>query len=82
MQSGVAAKMDIDPADEVTPKHLRVGINSSLVNSSSLASLLISKGIITELEYITAVADGMEDEKKAYEEYLREATGNDRISLL
>lgn len=63
MQSGVAA----DPTNpELTPKHLRVGVNSAMVEHAALVSLLLKKGIISEAEYYTALADGMEAERDKY----------------
>ena len=69
MQSGVAMEIELGSA-QATPKHLRVGVNSSLVNSSALGELLIAKGIITEGEYLEAMAAGMEREQKKYEDEL------------
>jgi hypothetical protein len=69
MQSGVASKMEIDPA-ETTGKHLRVGVNSALVSHSALVRLLVAKGVITLEEYFAAAADAMEDEKRLYEREL------------
>lgn len=74
MQTGVAAKMNYDQA-ETAPKHLRVGINSAMVEHSALAALLIEKGVISEAEYLTALADGMERERDTYAEWLRAAFG-------
>ena len=71
MQSGVAAENGRDQE----PKHLRVGVNSALVDSSSLAKLLIDKGVITPVEYHEAIADGMEAEVRRYEERLSRAKG-------
>ena len=55
---------------DMTPKHLRVGINSALVESAALAGLLISRGVITEEEYFETIADAMEAEKRRYEQML------------
>jgi len=74
MQSGVAAEMNHHP-QPTEPKHLRTGINSSLVNSSALGKLLIDKGLITELEYIQAIRDGMAEEVQRYEQRLSEHYG-------
>jgi hypothetical protein len=74
MQSGVAAKMERDPS-ETKPKHLRVGVNSAMVENSALVRLLISKGILTEEEWAQALADGMEDEVRLYEQWLSEKLG-------
>lgn len=65
MQSGVALKMGRDPK-ETEPKHLRVGINSAMVDSAALARLLMTKGVITEEEFYKALADQMEEEVASY----------------
>lgn len=71
MQTGVAIEMGIDERASATePKHLRVGVNSAMVNMAALARLLMDKGIITPEEYTKANADEMEAEHKRYEERL------------
>lgn len=78
MQSGVRGMMDVEAdhqqKDPMTwthsPKHLRVGVNSALVDNAALAKLLVSKGVITELELWQALVDGMEAEVRRYEEEL------------
>jgi hypothetical protein len=75
MQSGVAMEMNIHP-EPTEPKHLRVGVNTALTDHASLAKLLISKGVITEDEYFEALADGMEAEKRRYEEHLSRLLGS------
>ena len=74
MQTGVAYKMAKD-TNETAPKHLRVGVNSALVQDSALALLLMEKGIITEDEYFDAVNEAMEREVKGYEEELKRLYG-------
>lgn len=74
MQSGVAAEMPIDPS-ATTPKHLRVGVNVAMSDHGSLARLLIAKGVISEAEYLAAIADGMEAEARKYEQRLSEHYG-------
>lgn len=74
MQSGVAAKMNID-SGETTPKHLRVGVNSAMVDSAAVARLLIEKGVFTKNEYVEAVTVEMEREAKRYENYLTDHYG-------
>jgi hypothetical protein len=69
MQSGVAMEMQNDPSS-TSPKHLRVGVNSAMVDSATIARLLIDRGIFTEAEFRSALADQMEVEKKLYEERL------------
>ena len=51
-----------------TPKHLRVGINSSLLTVNAIAVLLIDKGLITREEYLRAVADEAEAEVARHED--------------
>lgn len=71
MQSGVAAEMQLPGRHAATePKHLRVGVNTALRDHASLVQLLITKGIITEVEYVEAIADGMETEQREYEQRL------------
>lgn len=66
MQAGVA--LDVARgASDCTPKHLRVGVNAAMVDSGALAQLLIKKGVFTEEEYLTALAEGAEAERARYE---------------
>jgi hypothetical protein len=66
MQTGVAFTMDLDPT-QTSPKHLRVGVNSALADLGSLGQLLINKGLVSKLELWTALVEGAEREKAAYE---------------
>lgn len=75
MQSGVAMKMNYE-SKGTEPKHLRVGVNSALVDSSAIATLLMQKGVFTMAEYTEAVADAMEAEVKTYEDELTEHIGS------
>lgn len=74
MQSGVASEMRYNdkPTD---PKHLRVGVNASMVDMAGLVTLLVEKGVITESEYYKAIADSMEREVARYEELLSHSYG-------
>lgn len=76
MQSGVAMTMNYDQA-ETRPKHLRVGVNSALVSLRALCDLLVAKGVLTEQEYFTTLADAMEQEAKMYEASLNKRFGTD-----
>jgi hypothetical protein len=58
-----------------TLKHLRVGVNSAMVDHSALASLLIEKGIITKLEYVEALRDAMRAEVERYTVLVAERLG-------
>jgi hypothetical protein len=84
MQSGIAADMESDPSGSrgaATPKQLRVGVNSALVNDAALATLLIAKGIITQAEYMDALADAAEAEQARYEQLLSDRFGGQKITL-
>jgi hypothetical protein len=74
MQAGVAFMMPHSPS-ETNGKHLRVGINSALVDASSVGVLLVRKGLVTEEEYWEAIAAGMEGEAARYEARVRERYG-------
>ena len=76
MQSGVAMEMELPGRSSATePKHLRVGINSAMVDSAALAQLLITKGVINEAEYMEAIATAMEREAARYESELSQRLG-------
>ena len=79
MQAGVA--LDENLGDKgLTAKHLRVGVNSAMVEHSALARLLIAKGVITDAEYRESLADGMREEVELYERGLTEQLGK-RVTL-
>lgn len=82
MQSGVLAEITHDERVNVPinsrdtgPKHLRVGVNSAMVTDAALARLLMDKGIITELEYVEALALAAEAERTRYETHLTKLYG-------
>jgi polyhydroxyalkanoate synthesis regulator phasin len=79
MQSGVAMKMNYS-ALETTPKHLRVGVNCSMVETSAIVRLLVAKGIITAEEWTKELADEMERERDRYVEWL-EKQMNRKVTL-
>ncbi len=74
MQSGVAMKMNYDE-NETTPKHLRTGVNSAMVDTASIVRLLIKKGIFTQAEFEAELTEEMNREVKRYEEWLSERIG-------
>lgn len=80
MQTGVAYESNIrsGPTD---PKHLRVGINTAMVEGAAVVKLLIRKGVITEEEYWLAVCGQMQEEVEDYERRLSEST-NSTVRLL
>lgn len=77
MQSGVA--FDISSGGEskagADAKHLRVGVNVAIVESSALWRLLCDKGIITTEEMEAALIAAHEAEVARYEERLKERYG-------
>ncbi len=80
MQTGVAAKMNFDPS-ETTPKHLRVGVNAAMSDAGGLVGLLISKGVITEEEYMKAICEQMEAERDKYQEEIQAHYPGAKITL-
>ena len=80
MQAGVGLREKLGGSNETTPKHLRVGVNSAMVEHSALARLLIAKGVITEAEYRESLAEGMREEVALYERGLTEQLGK-RVTL-
>jgi hypothetical protein len=79
VQTGVKADIETDLNQEsqgaTTPKHLRVGLNNVMSDHGSLAALLVEKGVITEAEYLEAIAAGIEREQSRYEQLLTERFG-------
>jgi hypothetical protein len=79
MQSGVLYHLHIEGTDDETSlfgaKHVRVGINSALIQNSALAGLLIEKGVITELEYWESQVDAWQREVALYENLLSTRMG-------
>jgi hypothetical protein len=51
---------------ECEPKHLRVGVNSALIEASALARLLLAKRLITSAEYFGSLVVTWEQERDAY----------------
>ncbi len=71
------------PEDRLStgPKHLRVGLDSSLVSNGALLALLIEKGIIKYQDYMDALVEFWEREIAADKERLKEYFGRD-VELL
>lgn len=74
MQSGVAMEMNYNK-QSTDPKHLRVGINSTMVDTAAMARLLMDKGVITMEEYEAALTAEMNKEVERYEKHLSELIG-------
>lgn len=75
IQSGVKWEMENGDGAPTSPKHLRTGINIEMCDHAALAELLMRKGVITEIEYLEAVVDGLEKEVARYEQRISDATG-------
>ena len=69
VQTGVALEHQRG-SDDGSPKHLRTGVNSCMVTDHAIATLLIEKGIFTELEYVTQLVKSARQEKERYEKLL------------
>lgn len=67
MQTGVAMRLESGVSKECEPKHLRVGINTAMTDHQALVELLITKGVITQEEYMEAIAVTMDREASRYE---------------
>jgi hypothetical protein len=70
VQTGV--KFEIESKDErnaSSPKHLRTGINSAMLNQAAIACLLIKKGIITEAEYLEEIRLWANNELDMFEKH-------------
>jgi hypothetical protein len=57
---------------ECEPKHLRVGVNSALIETSAVARLLFRKGVITAEEYYDTVIEVWEEEIDSYRKDLKD----------
>ena len=75
MQTGVAVLLAHRAEPGCQPKHLRVGVNAALCDGSALAKLLIAKGVISEAEYLKAIADEAEREASEYQDRVRTLLG-------
>lgn len=80
MQTGVSVVMQYDKT-ECDPKHLRVGVNSAMVEHSALVELLVDKGVITLEEFMKYLANAMEKEAQHYQEEVSVLMGNANITL-
>lgn len=74
MQAGVATEMNYN-SKPTEPKHLRVGINTCMVDIAALVGLLVKKGVITQEEYYDALTTAMETEKDRYEKHVSKLVG-------
>lgn len=77
MQSGVAMEIEKEglAGAAADPKHLRVGVNVAIVESSALWKLLLDKGIVTEDEMRDRLHEAHADEVARYEQHLSRLLG-------
>jgi hypothetical protein len=83
VQSAIALEIETVGAASAgaNAKHLRVGINSCLVDSSAVAQLLMREGVFTEDEYFAALAAAAERELAEMTTRVRERTGMPNLSF-
>jgi hypothetical protein len=84
VQSGVKTLIEHEGLGDTSfagPKHLRVGIDSSIIQTSALATLMMRKGLITEEEYWETQVEFFRNEVTSYEERLSQLMGG-KVSLL
>lgn len=67
IQSAIKYEMETGISEKTTPKHLRVGVDSGMINDAALALLMIQKGIITMDEYMESVRLQANEELAAYQ---------------
>jgi hypothetical protein len=75
MQSGVAYSMHQQPNDQTHPKHLRVGVNTAMVQIAALVNTLVAAGVIDGRKFQDEANRLMRREVESYEAELREAYG-------
>lgn len=90
MQTGVKLENEWNPRSQIgefpvaancEPKHLRVGVNSALIETSALAQLLIAKRLIEPEEYWASIMAMLEIEVENYKRRLANMAGRE-INLL
>ena len=80
VQSGVAflqgqAEIKGERYESTEPKHLRVGVNSALVEASALAALLFRKKVITAEEYFDTLIEFWGYEVDSYQRNVKAIDG-------
>lgn len=63
-QKGGEPAPGLPETSSASAKHLRVGLDLRAADHASLVRLLIAKGVVTEAEYLQAIADGAEREAR------------------
>lgn len=81
VQTGIATLMELGHDRSTTPKHLRVGVDSSLSTHLAVANLLIRKNVITPREYLEAVTEAAEIERNSYQSKVNHTLGSEHVNL-
>jgi hypothetical protein len=83
MQSGVKAVTEIQQGDTAahSPKHLRTGVNASMILGSAVVKTLVEKGLITWEEFRDNEIELLKNEVKGYEQQLSDYYGGATINL-
>lgn len=74
VQTGISYKIQAGETEH-SPKHLRVGVNSAMINNAAMVKILVEKGIFTYEDYWNKIIDEAEAEVKRYEEWIEQTTG-------
>jgi hypothetical protein len=75
VQTGVKMTNELRGPSFDHAKDLRVGVNMRAVETAAIVSLLIRKGVITDVEWFTELAEATEAEKATYEKTLSDHFG-------
>lgn len=80
VQSGVAflqgqSEIKGERYESTEPKHLRVGVNSALVEASAMSALLFRKGLITSEEYFDTLIEFWGYEVDSYQQEVKAING-------
>lgn len=67
VQSAVAYELSSGKSTDATPKQLRVGVNSCMIDSAALALCLMNAGVIKEADYMEALRLMANNELAMYE---------------
>lgn len=81
MQSGVKYDQELGASPPDSPKHLRVGVNISMVEMAALVELLEAKGVLTAEDFWEAVIGGMKREVERYEKLCSEKLGGGAVKF-
>jgi len=72
MQAGVGLDLEVGATKGLSAKHLRVGVNSAMIDTGALMRLLIKKGVFTAQEADDALEEVANEEVDSYEKLLSE----------